>query len=89
MGSQSVQIEYNQTKGGVQVKHEDGHYSPEELVAMLLTHGKDITKTFGGSYVHDCVIVTPSFYTQHEKQVNRIWFSIYLYDGWDPKMFFM
>lgn len=76
-----MQIEYNQTKGGVQVKHEDGHYSPEELVAMLLTHGKDITKTFGGSYVHDCVIVTPSFYTQHEKQVITFFLILVLWMG--------
>jgi hypothetical protein len=43
-----VQVEYNETKGGLVVKHGlGGHFTPEELVAMVLTHATDITKAYG------------------------------------------
>jgi len=44
-------------------------YTPEELVAMVLTHAKDITTAFGvQGDVKDCVLTVPSFYTQHERR---------------------
>ena len=45
-------------------------FTPEELVAMVLTHAKDITAAFGvneGS-IKDCVLTVPSFFTQHERR---------------------
>lgn len=50
--------------------HIDGRtFTPEELVAMVLTHAKDITNAFGvAGEVKDCVLTVPSFYTQHERR---------------------
>lgn len=50
--------------------HIDGRtFTPEELVAMVLTHAKDITNAFGvPGEVKDCVLTVPSFYTQHERR---------------------
>lgn len=44
-------------------------YTPEELVAMVLDHAKEITGAFstGGTAVKDCVLTVPSFYTQKER----------------------
>lgn len=46
----------------------DQAFTPEELVAMILTHAKDITKAYGGVPVRDAVLVVPAFYTQPERQ---------------------
>ncbi len=48
----------------------DGNpFTPEELVAMVLSHAKDITKAYGvESTISDCVLTVPSFYTQHERR---------------------
>lgn len=48
----------------------DGNeFTPEELVAMVLTHARDITNAFGvQGEVRDCVLTVPSFYTQHERR---------------------
>lgn len=44
-------------------------FTPEELVAMVLTHAKDITNAYGvQGEVKDCVLTVPSFYTQHERR---------------------
>lgn len=60
---------YNETRSGVCL-HIDGRtFTPEELVAMVLTHAKDITNAFGvPGEVKDCVLTVPSFYTQHERR---------------------
>lgn len=60
---------YNETRSGVCL-HIDGRtFTPEELVAMVLTHAKDITNAFGvPGEVRDCVLTVPSFYTQHERR---------------------
>lgn len=72
-----MKLAYNSTSGGLMVQHkasvnDGGHgldyFTPEELVAMVLVHAKDITKQYGGSYVHDAVLVAPAFYTQLERQ---------------------
>jgi len=39
---------------------------------MVLVHAKDITKGYGGAYVHDAVLITPSFFTQLERQVGGV-----------------
>jgi hypoxia up-regulated 1 len=45
----------------------DTSYAPEELLAMMMTHIKDMTKEYIGSAVKDCVITVPASFTQHER----------------------
>uniref|UniRef100_A0A6U6FIS4 Uncharacterized protein n=2 Tax=Odontella aurita TaxID=265563 RepID=A0A6U6FIS4_9STRA len=60
---------YNDTRSGACIKIDGNEFTPEELVAMVLTHAKDITAAFGaGKNVRDCVLTVPSFYTQHERR---------------------
>lgn len=58
----------NETTKSTSLKLEDTQYSPEELVAMLLNHVKEMTLNFGGKKIKDCVITVPSSFTQHERQ---------------------
>ena len=41
----------NETTGAATMKMEDTHYTPEELIAMLMQHAKDMTLNFGGKVV--------------------------------------
>lgn len=60
---------YNETRSGVCLTVDGQPFTPEELVAMVLTHAKDITAAYGvESTVKDCVLTVPSFYTQHERR---------------------
>lgn len=60
---------YNETRSGVCLTVDGHSFTPEELVAMVLTHAKDITKAYGvEGNVRDCVLTVPSFYTQHERR---------------------
>ena len=60
---------YNSTRSGVCLTVDNVSYTPEELVAMVLTHAKDITSAYGVSTpLKDCVLTVPSFYTQHERR---------------------
>mmetsp|Transcript_43963 Transcript_43963/g.64586 ORF Transcript_43963/g.64586 Transcript_43963/m.64586 type:complete len:998 (+) Transcript_43963:63-3056(+) len=62
---------FNETRSGVSVNVDGTDFTPEELVAMVLTHAKDITAAYQGSgtsMVRDCVLTVPSFYTQHERR---------------------
>merc|ERR1712038_2252116 len=64
-----ITAKYNETRSGVCLTIDGQPYTPEELVAMVLTHAKDITVAYGvGSPVKDCVLTVPSFYTQHERR---------------------
>ena len=59
---------YNETRSGVCLTIDGKDFTPEELVAMVLTHAKDITAAYGvTSPLKDCVLTVPSFYTQHER----------------------
>jgi len=61
--------EYNETRSGVCLTVDNKEFTPEELVAMVLTHAKDITAAFGVTTpLKDCVLTVPSFYTQHERR---------------------
>jgi len=61
--------EYNETRSGVCLSVDGKDFTPEELVAMVLTHAKDITAAYGvTSPLKDCVLTVPSFYTQHERR---------------------
>lgn len=60
---------YNETRSGVCLTIDGQEFTPEELVAMVLTHAKDITTAYGvQGDVKDCVLTVPSFYTQHERR---------------------
>ncbi|KAL7534489.1 hypothetical protein ACHAXR_006880 [Thalassiosira sp. AJA248-18] len=60
---------YNETRSGVCLTVDGKEFTPEELVAMVLTHAKDITAAYGvTSPLKDCVLTVPGFYTQHERR---------------------
>jgi len=60
---------YNETRSGVNLKVASIAYTPEELVAMVLSHAKDFTVADGvTTQIKDCVLTVPSFYTQHERR---------------------
>lgn len=60
---------YNETRSGVCLTVDGKEFTPEELVAMVLTHAKDITAAYGvTSPLKDCVLTVPAFYTQHERR---------------------
>jgi len=58
----------NDTTSATSLKMEETHYHPEELMAMILQHVKDMTQAFGGKVIKDCVITVPSSFTQHERE---------------------
>ena len=61
--------EYNETRSGVCLSVDNESFTPEELVAMVLSHAKDITAAYGVTTpLKDCVLTVPSFYTQHERR---------------------
>jgi len=60
---------YNETRSGVCLTIDGKEFTPEELVAMVLTHAKDITAAYGVTTpLKDCVLTVPSFFTQHERR---------------------
>jgi len=62
---------YNATRRGLSLKVDDSEYTPEELVAMVLQHAKEITATYGNLLlptIKDVVLTIPSFATQHERR---------------------
>ena len=59
---------YNETRSGVCLTIDNVEFTPEELVAMVLTHARDITDAYGTPNVRDCVLTVPSFFTQHERK---------------------
>lgn len=60
---------YNETRSGVCLTVDGVQFTPEELVAMVLTHAKDITAAYGvTSPLKDCVLTVPAFFTQHERR---------------------
>jgi hypoxia up-regulated 1 len=50
------------------IKQEETFYTPEELMAMLMSHAKEMTANYGGKQIKDCVITVPSHFTQHERR---------------------
>ena len=58
----------NETTGFTHVTVEETSYTPEELIAMMLQHAKDMTVNFGGKKIKDCVVTVPAFFTQHERR---------------------
>lgn len=63
-----IQPSFSQNRSGVCLTVAGETFTPEELVAMILSHAKDITAAYGaGAQTRDCVLTVPSFYTQHER----------------------
>lgn len=62
------QIYTNETTGATTFKVDDTQYTPEELMALILQHVKDMSEAFGGKAIKDCVITVPSSFTQHERE---------------------
>ena len=58
----------NETTGSTCIKQEETYYTPEELMAMMMQHAKDMTANYGGKQIKDCVITVPSHFTQHERR---------------------
>lgn len=63
----------NETTNGACVKQkeqgfDETYYTPEELMSMMMQHAKDITSSFGGQTIKDCVITVPAHFTQHERR---------------------
>jgi len=74
-----MDVKFNETRGGLSVAAAKGvtedyraggwaAWAVEELVAMVLTYAKDITRAFGGHVVRDCVITVPAYATQLERE---------------------
>lgn len=62
---------YNATRGGLSLTVDGEDFTPEELVAMVLCHAKEITAVYGNllpSMLRDVVLTVPSFATQHERR---------------------
>mmetsp|Transcript_41928 Transcript_41928/g.50285 ORF Transcript_41928/g.50285 Transcript_41928/m.50285 type:complete len:997 (+) Transcript_41928:168-3158(+) len=59
---------FNETRKGLCFEVAKASYTPEELVAMVLNHAKEISGDFGEMPPpRDCVLTVPSFATQHER----------------------
>ncbi len=71
----SILPKYNETRHGLvlSVDGSDFDFTPEELVAMILQHAKEITTAYGASKgsvygtIRDVVLTVPSFATQAER----------------------
>jgi len=50
------EIYSNETTGKTLFKQEETYYSPEELLAMMMQHAKDITAASGVKGIKDCVL---------------------------------
>mmetsp|Transcript_4232 Transcript_4232/g.6592 ORF Transcript_4232/g.6592 Transcript_4232/m.6592 type:complete len:913 (+) Transcript_4232:132-2870(+) len=65
---------YNETRFGVSLNVDGNDFTPEELVAMVLSHARDMTIAYGkensGTTLSpkDLVLTVPSFATQHERR---------------------
>jgi hypoxia up-regulated 1 len=62
------EIYTNDTSSHLCFKVAETHYTSEELIAQMMQYAKDVTKSFGGKQIKDCVITVPSSFTQHERQ---------------------
>jgi hypoxia up-regulated 1 len=69
-----IKASFNETRKGIVLKVDGEDFTPEELVAMVLTHAVDISVAYAeesGSAIappKDCVLTVPMFATQHERR---------------------
>jgi len=66
---------YNETRNGLSLSVDNQDFTPEELVAMVLNHAKDMTKAYmtelgkdAKNAPRDCVLTVPAFATIHERR---------------------
>lgn len=57
----------NETDRVTSLKQEDTYYTPEELLAMMMQHARDITKNYAEKDIRDCVLTVPASFSQHER----------------------
>ena len=57
----------NETDRITSLKQEDTYYTPEELLAMMMQHARDITKNYADKDIRDCVLTVPASFSQHER----------------------
>ena len=62
-----LKVAFNESRESLGLTVGDAEMSVEELVAMMLSYAKEITKAYGG-VVKDCVITVPSFATQAARE---------------------
>lgn len=67
--------QYNETRSGLSMSVDNQDFTPEELVAMVLNHAKDMTQAYAGELGKDaktapreCVLTVPAFSTIHERR---------------------
>jgi molecular chaperone DnaK (HSP70) len=63
--------ENNRPRVEVEVKEEKKLFSPEEISAMILTKMKTIAESFLGKKVTDCVITTPAYFNDYQRQSTK------------------
>ncbi|CAB9528712.1 Hypoxia up-regulated protein 1 (Fragment) [Seminavis robusta] len=70
-----VTPKFNETRNGLSLSVDNQDYTPEELVAMVLHHSKDMAQTYIGELGKDakaapadCVLTVPAFFTVHERR---------------------
>lgn len=61
-------VETNSTTQFTTVQQESTQFTPEEFIAMIMQHAKDMTANYGGKIIKDAVITIPSHFTQHERR---------------------
>ncbi|KAJ8598827.1 hypothetical protein CTAYLR_010699 [Chrysophaeum taylorii] len=57
-------VRVNETRGALGFDE----WTVEELVAMILSYAKEMTRAYGGNVVRDCVIAVPGSWTQAERE---------------------
>jgi heat shock protein 1/8 len=63
--------EKNRPKVEINVNDTTKTYSPEEISAMILTKMKTIAESFIGKTVTDCVITTPAYFNDAQRQSTK------------------
>eukprot|EP01091_Cochliopodium_minus_P016650 TRINITY_DN6307_c0_g1_i1.p1 TRINITY_DN6307_c0_g1~~TRINITY_DN6307_c0_g1_i1.p1 ORF type:complete len:872 (-),score=327.47 TRINITY_DN6307_c0_g1_i1:29-2548(-) len=64
-----VKLEGRDTYGiSITNKTNEVVFSVEEIIAMLLEHGKEATEAFTSGPIKDCVITVPSYWTHHQRK---------------------
>ena len=69
--SYKVVDEKNRPKVELKVNGEDKRFSPEEVSAMILTKMKQIAESYLGKTVTDCVITTPAYFNDAQRQSTK------------------
>ena len=69
--SYNVVNKNNRPNVEVQVSGETKHFSPEEISAMILTKMKTIAESYLGKTVTDCVITTPAYFNDAQRQSTK------------------